>query len=157
MQYVCLSSHYTRAVGVNHIRIAMRIPQAQLLRVHGMLKNQYLFPDTLKFELPLFALLVGVAAQSIIIDDINQRISPQVTKLTNDVAGFPESGIGGALVGPLWALSCPISYGPQAIDLDSKELAIIFDSATVNARNEGSFSPNDGIIILADLSLQASS
>lgn len=40
-----------------------------------------------------------MAAQGIFLDDLNQKISPQVTKLANDVQGFPESGLDGALVG----------------------------------------------------------
>lgn len=55
----------------------------------------------MNFFFPFMTLLVGVAAQSTIIDDITQRISPQVTKLGNDVQGFPNSGLNGALVGLL--------------------------------------------------------
>jgi hypothetical protein len=63
----------------------------------------------MKFQLPFFALLVGVAAQNLVVDDIEQRVSPQVNKLANDVAGFPESGLEGALIGSLGVLFCQIS------------------------------------------------
>ncbi len=53
----------------------------------------------MRFYLPFVTLLVGAAAQSIIENDLNQRISPQITKLANDVEGFPDSGLDGALVG----------------------------------------------------------
>jgi hypothetical protein len=52
----------------------------------------------MKFPLAFVTLLVDVTAQSSIIDDLNQRISPQVTKLANDVEEFPDSGLGGAIV-----------------------------------------------------------
>ncbi|KAJ6111439.1 hypothetical protein N7523_007500 [Penicillium sp. IBT 18751x] len=89
----------------------------------------------MKFYFPFVTLLVSVAAQSTIVDDLNERVSPQVTKLANDVQGFPASGLDGAL----------------GIDLDSKDLATVLDSATQNARNTGPFSQTDGVTIIADL------
>ncbi|EAU36046.1 predicted protein [Aspergillus terreus NIH2624] len=90
----------------------------------------------MRFYFPFVTLLVCAAAQSTILVDLNQNIAPQITKLSADVEGFPDSGLDGAL----------------AIDTDSKDLVNIFDSATENARNEGSFSFADGVAILADLS-----
>ncbi|GES65495.1 hypothetical protein ATEIFO6365_0010041800 [Aspergillus terreus] len=90
----------------------------------------------MRFYFPFVTLLVCAAAQSTILVDLNQNIAPQITKLSADVEGFPDSGLDGAL----------------AIDTDSKDLVNIFDSAAENARNEGSFSFADGVTILADLS-----
>ncbi len=53
----------------------------------------------MKFLYPLVTLLGVVAAQDVILNDLNQRVSPQITKLANDVQDFPESGLDGALVG----------------------------------------------------------
>jgi hypothetical protein len=53
----------------------------------------------MRFKFPFIALIVGVTAQSTISDELNGKIAPQVTKLANDVKGFPGSGRDGALVG----------------------------------------------------------
>ncbi|KAB8224010.1 hydrophobic surface binding protein A-domain-containing protein [Aspergillus novoparasiticus] len=90
----------------------------------------------MKFLYSLVTLLGGVAAQSIILDDLNQKISPQVTKLADDVQGFPGSGLDGALT----------------IDSDSKDLVTILDSATEDARNQGSYSQVTGVTLTADIS-----
>lgn len=59
------------------------------------------FPSrlTMRFYFPFVTLLVCAAAQSTILVDLNQNIAPQITKLSADVEGFPDSGLDGALVG----------------------------------------------------------
>ncbi|KAB8272674.1 hypothetical protein BDV30DRAFT_239375 [Aspergillus minisclerotigenes] len=90
----------------------------------------------MKFLYSFITLLGSVAAQGIFLDDLNQKISPQVTKLANDVQGFPESGLDGALT----------------IDSDSKDLITILDSATEDARDQGSYSLVTGVALTADIS-----
>ncbi|KAE8329429.1 hypothetical protein BDV39DRAFT_171852 [Aspergillus sergii] len=89
----------------------------------------------MKFLYSFITLLGGVAAQGIFLDDLNQKISPQVTKLAEDVQGFPESGLDGAL----------------AVDSDAKDLVTILDSATENARGQGSYSQVTGVALTADI------
>ncbi|KAH0522625.1 hypothetical protein TsFJ059_006447 [Trichoderma semiorbis] len=68
-------------------------------------------------------------------NDINQRIGPQWTTLSNNINGYPESGLQGAF---------NIHDGVQS-------LVAITDDATANVNAAGSFSEADGTTILTDL------
>lgn len=65
----------------------------------------------MKFYVPLVTLLVGVAAQSPVPGDLNNRISPQIDKLANDVKAFPASGLDGASVSSPRIPSVSLSNG----------------------------------------------
>ncbi|KAL7954761.1 hypothetical protein V8C34DRAFT_293381 [Trichoderma compactum] len=70
-------------------------------------------------------------------NDINQRIGPQWTTLSNNIDGYPASGLRGAFV----------------IHDDVLSLVAITNEATANVNAAGSFSEADGTTILADLQI----
>ncbi|GFF55730.1 hypothetical protein IFM58399_10145 [Aspergillus lentulus] len=70
-------------------------------------------------------------------NDITQKIGPQITKLNNDVNGFPASGLTGA----------------QTIHNDFQTLATIVAATTDDIKSTGSFSITAGTTILADVQL----
>ncbi|KAJ2970931.1 hypothetical protein NQ176_g7947 [Zarea fungicola] len=65
-------------------------------------------------------------------NDITQKIGPQLRKLNNDVNGFPESGLVGAL----------------AIHSDSVTLVQTLNAATANVKSTGSFDVVAGSTVL---------
>ncbi|KAF5014469.1 hypothetical protein F66182_14532 [Fusarium sp. NRRL 66182] len=67
--------------------------------------------------------------------DITQKISPQLTTLSNDVNGYPASGLSGAL----------------AIDRDFRDLIAIVNNATTDVKSSGDFSEADGSAVLQDV------
>jgi hypothetical protein len=70
-------------------------------------------------------------------NDITQKIGPQITKLNNDVSGFPASG----------------STGAQTIHNDFQTLGTILVATTDDIESTGSFDLIAGTTILADVQL----
>ncbi|KAL7801039.1 hydrophobic surface binding protein A domain-containing protein [Trichoderma afarasin] len=68
-------------------------------------------------------------------NDINQRIGPQWTTLSNNINGYPASGLQGAF----------------NIHDYMQSLVAVTNEATANVNAAGSFSEADGTTILADL------
>ncbi|PNP59631.1 hypothetical protein THARTR1_00804 [Trichoderma harzianum] len=68
-------------------------------------------------------------------NDINQKIGPQWTTLSNNINGYPASGLQGAF----------------NIHDDVQSLVAITNHATANINAAGSFSEADGTTILTDL------
>ena len=67
----------------------------------------------MKLQISLFALVVGATAQSTIINDLTQKISPQVTTLKSDVDAVPQSGLTGGLVSSSWTLPVLFQVNPS--------------------------------------------
>lgn len=72
-----------------------------------------------------------------IINDINDKLSPLATQLVDDIAAFPARGLAGALT----------------IHQDFQEVTIAFNTATVDTKNTGPLSQQQGLTILEDLNL----
>ncbi|KAL7895303.1 hypothetical protein HDV63DRAFT_4317 [Trichoderma sp. SZMC 28014] len=70
-----------------------------------------------------------------VLNDISQKIVPQVATLSEHINGFPASGRDGA----------------EAINKDAKGLIEIIKAATDHVKEAGSFSVSDGISVLAHL------
>lgn len=94
------------------------------------------------FIAKLLALALTAAASPIFLrdaitvqTDINQKIGPQFTTLSNDVDGYPASLLSGAF----------------AIHSDFQRLVPTVNDATSDIKSAGSFSEADGISLLEDL------
>ncbi|KAL7914060.1 hydrophobic surface binding protein A domain-containing protein [Trichoderma velutinum] len=68
-------------------------------------------------------------------NDINQKVGPQLTTLSNNINGYPASGLQGAF----------------NIHDNVQSLVTITNAATADIKTAGSFSEADGTTILSDL------